>query len=699
MGRRPFLLMLLLFVPSPARATQLHWSGGATDLTVSQNTQAVLVFQADSAEVTLPNSWRLQWAADSLGLQFSPFEQACLVDTAKVDSIAPPPTPADSAASIITAYFCSSGSSNAATAYFLADLPAGGHGKMKVVALDPGDPDSASVIESNEVTFNGGIDGEYAPVVLHTTSDHSTTLLRVEVVGASLSGVLAMSVSAPELHTDIALTLLSSNDSLVVATADIALPLPTSDVLVSTAQGTMSSGMIPADEVAALASPDEAFYRDPAYPTAYPKDFAFVNTPTPISGVWQNLFHIYYIRSWHDGRPDSTNEVTFGHAWSRDLVHWLSNASAFSTDSSPPAWDHKHVWAPSIIRNGTSYAMFYTGVNFNFDQTIGYATTSVIDTIDAAGHWVRQAAPVHTPANATGWVSQAHPWDFRDPFVMADPANPNTRLLMFYTAKQVSDPAHLAIGVARSASGSLSSWQDLGYYPATDFAHTQAARVESPHAFPDSIHYHSSQQLQATWRLMFTDGAWTDSSRAILFDSKIVGSPVTDLAASSWSATPTPLYDYLHLTPSSPEYAHQASEILQIGGTYYWAGFDGADIRFRKVIWGGTTQFWLSNIDFLAVEDRRSPRPLSLTLAGFQPGQGTARFRIDVPARMRANLVLYDVLGRRIRPLVDRELMPGSTEVAWDGRDRDGAAVMSGIYFARLVATGGSRVIRVPLVR
>jgi hypothetical protein len=73
----------------------------------------------------------------------------------------PPQTPADSAANQVTAYFCSSASSDAASAYFLAELPSGGHGKLRVVALDPSD--STQVIESNEVTFNGGVDGDYAP--------------------------------------------------------------------------------------------------------------------------------------------------------------------------------------------------------------------------------------------------------------------------------------------------------------------------------------------------------------------------------------------------------------------------------------------------------------------------------------------------------------------------------------------------------
>jgi hypothetical protein len=99
-------LQLALLVPAPSRAIQLRWADGSTSMTVSQDTQALLVVQADSAEVSLPNFWRIQWTADSLGMQFADFEQACLEDTAKVDSIGPPTTPADSAANQITAYIC-----------------------------------------------------------------------------------------------------------------------------------------------------------------------------------------------------------------------------------------------------------------------------------------------------------------------------------------------------------------------------------------------------------------------------------------------------------------------------------------------------------------------------------------------------------------------------------------------------------------
>ena len=156
----------------------------------------MLVVQADSAEVTLPGAWRLQWIADSSGIQFVALDSlaACQTDTADVSSIDPPSTPADSAANEITAHFCSAGSTSAISASFHLDLVGGSQGKIKVVALDPAD--SNSVLESNEVTYNGGVDGEYAPLVLRASSVHQTLQLEVSIVGANLAGASSLTIAA-----------------------------------------------------------------------------------------------------------------------------------------------------------------------------------------------------------------------------------------------------------------------------------------------------------------------------------------------------------------------------------------------------------------------------------------------------------------------------------------------------------------------
>jgi hypothetical protein len=57
-----------------------------------------------------------------------------------------------------------------------------------------------------------------------------------------------------------------------------------------------------------------------------------------------------------------------------------------------------------------------------------------------------------------------------------------------------------------------------------------------------------------------------------------------------------------------------------------------------------------------------------------------------LPRPVPVKLAVYDVLGRRVRTLVDRVLPGGSHLTRWDGRDDQGQEVASGVYLYRLAA-------------
>ena len=52
----------------------------------------------------------------------------------------------------------------------------------------------------------------------------------------------------------------------------------------------------------------------------------------------------------------------------------------------------------------------------------------------------------------------------------------------------------------------------------------------------------------------------------------------------------------------------------------------------------------------------------------------------------KVNLRVYDVQGALVRILKDHRLPRGVHTVEWDGRDKHGRAVSTGVYFVRLVA-------------
>ena len=62
-------------------------------------------------------------------------------------------------------------------------------------------------------------------------------------------------------------------------------------------------------------------------------------------------------------------------------------------------------------------------------------------------------------------------------------------------------------------------------------------------------------------------------------------------------------------------------------------------------------------------------------------------YRLDADGPVR--LEIYNLLGQRMRTLVDEVQAAGAYRVRWDARDGRGAAVAAGVYFIRLHYPGG----------
>ncbi|MGH7549971.1 MAG: S8 family serine peptidase [Gemmatimonadota bacterium] len=80
---------------------------------------------------------------------------------------------------------------------------------------------------------------------------------------------------------------------------------------------------------------------------------------------------------------------------------------------------------------------------------------------------------------------------------------------------------------------------------------------------------------------------------------------------------------------------------------------------------------------------------------------GSTTIPFSVPgdgSDIRARLVIYDVLGRPVRTLLDRVVIPGDQATTWDGRSDTGMEVAAGVYVARLSIGGVDRSIRILVV-
>ena len=87
-----------------------------------------------------------------------------------------------------------------------------------------------------------------------------------------------------------------------------------------------------------------------------------------------------------------------------------------------------------------------------------------------------------------------------------------------------------------------------------------------------------------------------------------------------------------------------------------------------------------------AVVDGQSIRPAVFALGQNRPNPFNASTLIpySVGQTQRVRLAVYDLLGRKIRTLVDRTSQPGPYTLTWDGRDEAGQRVAAGLYLIRM---------------
>lgn len=80
-------------------------------------------------------------------------------------------------------------------------------------------------------------------------------------------------------------------------------------------------------------------------------------------------------------------------------------------------------------------------------------------------------------------------------------------------------------------------------------------------------------------------------------------------------------------------------------------------------------------------------------------GKGYDSDRFDLPHAVDISIVVYDLLGREIARLVDRDMTAGYHQVMWNGRDRGRRDVPTGLYIARLVTPAYSKSIKMVLMK
>jgi hypothetical protein len=93
------------------------------------------------------------------------------------------------------------------------------------------------------------------------------------------------------------------------------------------------------------------------------------------------------------------------------------------------------------------------------------------------------------------------------------------------------------------------------------------------------------------------------------------------------------------------------------------------------------------------------PEKFSLEQNYPNPFNPTTRIRYSLSHSGHIELVIYDILGRKVSTLQNQMMASGSHEVIWNGKNSSGTDVASGIYFYQLKADNNSKIRKMVMLK
>ena len=98
----------------------------------------------------------------------------------------------------------------------------------------------------------------------------------------------------------------------------------------------------------------------------------------------------------------------------------------------------------------------------------------------------------------------------------------------------------------------------------------------------------------------------------------------------------------------------------------------------------------VGNLGYTGIEEEVNTIPSRYALYQIKPNplHSTGILEYAIPEKAEVELSIYDITGRNIITLVDKQQLPGYYQVTWNGRSSDGKELASGVYFIRMNANG-----------
>ncbi|GAB4327110.1 MAG: hypothetical protein Kow0037_00410 [Calditrichia bacterium] len=128
---------------------------------------------------------------------------------------------------------------------------------------------------------------------------------------------------------------------------------------------------------------------------------------------------------------------------------------------------------------------------------------------------------------------------------------------------------------------------------------------------------------------------------------------------------------------------YRFEDVGLVNGQTYWYKLADVDYNGHRAFHGPVSVVPNAN-GVQVVNDGAIPKSFALKNNYPNPFNPSTRLEFDIPALLdgsiRVNVSVYNLLGQKVKTLVEGNLQPGSYQVEWDGTNELGQKVASGVY-------------------
>ncbi len=116
--------------------------------------------------------------------------------------------------------------------------------------------------------------------------------------------------------------------------------------------------------------------------------------------------------------------------------------------------------------------------------------------------------------------------------------------------------------------------------------------------------------------------------------------------------------------------------------------FNFVSVKEGAAVTGINVEIQLDTVSPDAVEQPKENLPTEFALGDPAPNPFNPEVHLSysIPQKALVSIVIYDISGKLVRKLVNREMEPGYLRTAWDSRNEVGVSMASGVYVCRMQA-------------